>query len=448
MTDAPSEGGPGPERTEGAPAPAPRTRRPLPVRIALWAGGVLLAVVALVAAAAVGIDTAPGHRLLASVIEGRRPPNGLRVRIGRLDGSLYGRLTVRDLRLSDQKGLFLDSPAVTVDWAPSALLSKHVWLRELSTPLVRLLRVPEFKASAPKPNQPVLPDIHLTLDRLYVARLVLEPAVTGDRRALSIHDSVELQHRRVRVEAVVDAEAVDGHAGGDALRLRVDAEPSANRLRIEAHLRAPQGGVVDRLAKLDAPLSFDLDGRGTWSAWNGRAVSTLGGAQLLDAAITARSGLFTVKGRAQPSLVVKAGPVAALTAPALAFDVSGRLQDRQLDLDGRLGSDAFDLAAKGRLDLARSRYLGVRVDARLLKPQAASPKLSGQDVKAALVLDGAFAGRRWPTTSPPPASASATRSSSGCTPKPRRGWTPTAPCACPFTPRPPACWACRRRRAG
>ena len=75
--------------------------------------------------------------------------------------------------------------------------------------------------------------------------------------------------------------------------------------------------------------------------------------------------------------------MAALTDPALGFDVTGKLANRQLDLDAKVGSPALDVAAKGRLDLARSRFVGVEVLAKLLKPQAASPTLSGQDVRAA-----------------------------------------------------------------
>ena len=323
------------------PPPRKPSRRPPVKAIALWVGGVLLGLAALVAVAAVGIDTAPGHRLLVGFANKTTLANGMGFNIGRIDGSIYGRLTVRDVTLKDQKGAFLTTPAFTLDWKPTALLSKHVLLNEVSSPSIRLLRKPEFKASPPKPNQPVLPDIHLTLKKLAIDQLLLEPPVTGDRRSLSIHDSVSLQHRRAQVEAVVEAQAVDGHAGGDRLTLKIDAEPSANRLLIDAHLVAPQGGVVDRLAKLGAPLSFDLDGRGTWAAWNGRAVSTLGGKSLLDAAITARSGVFSAKGQAQPALVVKAGPVAALTDPALAFDLTGKLANRQLDLQARLGSSAL-----------------------------------------------------------------------------------------------------------
>ncbi len=372
--------------------PACKPRRHLLRVVALWIGGDLLALLALFAIGVVTLNTAPGRALLVSFVNRAKPANGLGVHVGRIDGSIYGRMTLRGLSLSDRQGVFLTSPSVTLDWRPSELLHKYVLLNEVSSRSIRLLRLPHLKPGPPpKPNQPTLPDLHLSLKRLDIAQLVLEPPVTGDRRSLAIEDSIELLHRRVMVHAAVAAQPIDGHAGGDRLTLAVDAEPSADRLLIDAHLRAPQGGVVDRLAKLNAPLSFDLDGRGTWSAWNGRVLATLGGQPMLDAGLSAHSGLFRIRGQGQPALVVKAAAVKALTAPALGLDISGRLQDRQLDLDARFGSSALTLAAKGRLDLARSRFLGVKVDARLLKPEAASPKLSGRDVRAALTLNGAFA---------------------------------------------------------
>ncbi len=372
--------------------PAKRPRRPVWPRVLGWVVGVLVALVALVAIAAVAIDTAPGHRLLVRIIEKQRPANGLTIRIGRLDGSIYKRLTVRDLAVGDLRGVFATSSSITLDWRPLELLHKHVLVEALASPRIEVLRAPALrKGPPPKPNQPLIPDIHLTLNRLDFDRVVLGPALTGDRRAVGLHGSVRLLHGRAQVDVHAQALEADGHAGGDRLSLMLDAQPSANRLLVDAHLMAPQGGVVDRLAKLNAPLTFDLDGRGTWAEWNGRALATLGGRPLLTTAIAARSGVVSLKGTAQPSLVVKAGPVAALTAPALAFDLTGKLQDRQLDGTARIGSDALDVNAKGRLDLARSAFRAVVVDARLLKPQAASPKLNGRDVRAHLSLNGAFA---------------------------------------------------------
>jgi translocation and assembly module TamB len=396
MSDTPPKPPPPetPEPTVETPAEparvaAPR-RRPDGRRVALWGLVVLAGLLLLAAVLGLGADTAGGRRLLADAVGGHRLANGLQVRVGRIEGSLYGRMTLRDVALSDAKGVFATAPALVVDWRPQALLGKHILLRELSADTVRLLRAPALKPTPPKPNQPLLPDIYLTVQRLHVGALVLEPALTGDRRSVRLDGSVELLHGRGRIDAQALAQMIDGHAGGDQLRLRLDAAPDQNRLAIDAHLSAPQGGVVDRLARLNAPLAFDLAGRGDWRAWNGRAVATLGGQSLLDTGLTARDGLFTIQGQARPALVLK-GPPAALTQPALAIDLSGRLKDRQLAGRARLGSAAMTLAADGRLDLARNRFVGVSLAGRLLRPEAASPQLRGQDIVATLKLDGPFA---------------------------------------------------------
>ena len=38
------------------------------------------------------------------------PASGLRIRIGRIDGSIWGRTQLRDVRLYDPDGLFAESP--------------------------------------------------------------------------------------------------------------------------------------------------------------------------------------------------------------------------------------------------------------------------------------------------------------------------------------------------
>jgi len=371
--------------------PAERPRRRLSGRqIAIWcasaAGGLLLLAILV----GFGANTTGGRQLLAGVVGSHRLGDGLQVKIGRIEGSLYGRMTLRDVTLSDPKGVFATSPAIVVDWRPRELLRRHYLFRELSSDTIRLLRAPALKASPPKPNAPTLPDIYLTVRKLHVGALILEPALTGDRRSLRIDGSVELLHGRARADALALAQMIDGHAGGDRLTLRLDTVPDQNRLALDAHLAAPQGGVVDRLARLGGSFAFELTGRGDWRAWNGRAVATLAGKGLLDTVLTARNGEFAARGEAHPAMVLK-GPPGALTQPALGIDISGRLQKRQLVGRARLASAAMTLAAAGRLDLARSRFVGVNVAARLLRPEAASPQLKGQDLTANLQLEGAFA---------------------------------------------------------
>src|SRR3546814_7507430 len=64
-----------------------------------------------------------------SQIEKYEFENGMKIGIGRLDGSLYGRMIVRDFTLSDPQGVFLRSPELRVDWRPIRYLANHIDVR-------------------------------------------------------------------------------------------------------------------------------------------------------------------------------------------------------------------------------------------------------------------------------------------------------------------------------
>jgi hypothetical protein len=76
----------------------------------------LLGLVALAVAVIFGIDTGPGRRFVADEIAGLRFENGMRITVGRIEGSLYGKMTLHHLSVRDTKGEFLFSPQVEVDW--------------------------------------------------------------------------------------------------------------------------------------------------------------------------------------------------------------------------------------------------------------------------------------------------------------------------------------------
>src|SRR3546814_388763 len=87
----------------GAPNPWPR-------RLARWIGIALLGLVALVALFLIGLNSDAGRRFVVTQIEKYEFENGMKIGIGRLDGSLYGEMIVSDFTLSDPKGVFLRSP--------------------------------------------------------------------------------------------------------------------------------------------------------------------------------------------------------------------------------------------------------------------------------------------------------------------------------------------------
>ncbi|MBR0551361.1 translocation/assembly module TamB domain-containing protein [Stakelama marina] len=364
------------------------TRRPLWQRIAKWFGIALAGLALLVVLLFTGLNTDFGKRFIADKIGGITTASGLNVKVGRIDGSIYGRMILRDVRVRDPKGVFLSSPKITLDWRPFAYVNNHIDVRELSSPLVRLDRLPQLKSTGPS-NKPLLPNIDIDVNKLAIDRIDIGAPVTGQRHIARVSGQVHIADRRAQILAHAATLRAQGVAGGDRLALKLDAVPDANRLDIDMQLRAPRNGLIGGLAKLDAPLALSVEGQGSWQAWNGRVNGTLGGKSLANLRIAEQNGTFQVRGDAHPGLYLK-GPVERLTSPKLAIALDATLDQRKADTRLRLRSDAFSLSTRGLIDLANNRFGDFRAEALLLKPALIAPKLRGRSVRAALALNGPF----------------------------------------------------------
>ena len=372
-----------PETDAETTAPAPRRRFSIG-RIAAWLAIAVAGLLALAIIAVFALNTDSGRRFLVGKLSGYETASGLKVELGRLDGSLYGKLTIRDLRISDPKGVFATAPQIDLDWRPFAFIRNHADIRSAAAPIITLARLPELKPVPSDPNAPTLPDIDIDIGRLKVGRLILGAPITGTRRAMTLDAVAHIADGRAQITG--NAAALDG---GDRLALVLDAVPDQDRLIVDARLNAPAGGIVAGIAGLKQPLAAQIDGRGSWSSWQGKAVAALGGKALAALDLTARNGTFTVRGPLHPGLVL-AGPVERLTAPALLVDLTTTLAARRATTRLSLRSNALAVTANGVADLARSRFEGMQVEAGLLTPGSIAPNLNGRDVRASLRLDGPF----------------------------------------------------------
>lgn len=355
-----------------------RVRRPWRILAALLALIVLLA-----GAALVWIDTPGGHRFIARQINALEFQNGMTIHVGRIDGSIYSKLEVRDLRIGDPKGVFASAPRAAMDWRPFAYLSNHIDIRSLTAPLLQVKRIPEFREV--KTDEPLLPDIDIDVAKLEVVRIEIDPAIVGQSHLASLSGTVHIADRR----AVVDARAQD-LTGGDRLAIKLDAVPEKNRFDVSLDLAAPADGLVAGLTGRAEPLTATLKGKGDWAKWDGAFTAAYGKARFADLALTARNGTFGIKGDASPGLLLPASG-ATMFAPATRIDLTAALDRRRVDLQGTLDNANFHLAAKGLVDLGENRFEGMALDFRLLRPAAIAPDFRGQGVAASLKLDGAFA---------------------------------------------------------
>ncbi len=364
--------------------------RPLWVKILKWVGIAIVALLLLLVALVLGLNTGPGRGFVVGKLDGYTTASGLKINIGRIDGSLYGAMTVHDLRLSDTKGVFAYSPEIAVDWRPFAFANGHVDIRSLTSPLVRYARNPVLKDTPPgDPNAPLLPDYDIDVNRLAVDRIEVGPAVTGQRHIAKLDGAVHIADRRAQVSANAATIAAPGVAGGDRVALKLDAVPDDNRFDVDARITGPANGMIAGMAGLKAPIAATIDGQGDWRNWRGRLAGTLGGQPLADLALTGRDGRFTVRGSTRPGLILQ-GPVERLTAPRMDVAIDATLADRKADTRIQLRSSALSVNAAGLLDLGNSRFGNFRTEAMLLTPGAIAPNLNGRSVRAAVVLDGGF----------------------------------------------------------
>lgn len=359
-----------------------------PVRIANWVLGGLAMLILLSGLMLVAINTDPGRRFVAERIAGLEFANGMKIGIGRIDGSLYGGLVLRGFTVSDPRGIFFAAPEVRLDWRPFAYRNNHLDIRSLTAPSATLARLPEFRATPPS-DGPLLPDLDVTIGRLKIDRLVIGPSVTGERRVGSVEGSARIADRRAQVRLDAGVIGGEGRAGGDRLVLRLDAVPDDNRLALDAFASAPRGGVLTRIAGLEAPLKLRVTGSGDWASWKGRLDADLDNRGLARLALSARNGTFAVRGQTRVARLVE-GPTAALLGPITNVALQSTWENRRAELGGRIGSDAFTLVLNGVADLGRNRFEDLRLTGALLKPQVLAPNLSGRDVRVAATLNGAL----------------------------------------------------------
>ena len=327
------------------------------------------------------LDTAPGHRWIVDRIGAIETSSGLRFRIGRIEGSVFGESKLKNVAILDQHGVFLTSPEIDLDWTPGAWLYNKLYIERLHARRVTLIRLPELKPSTKK--GPILPSFDIHIGRLSINRLEIGKAVTGTPRVGRLVGSADVRSGRavVKVNAAID--------GSDMLLLNLDAEPDGDRFDLELRARSISGGVIPALLGSKRSLDAMITGDGSWTRWNGRAALNLSGRPTARLALSATDGRFQLSGVMNPAQFLR-GRQMRMTAPVVRVNGSASLKDRILDGQLTLGSGALRAVASGALDLANHRFRTVRIGLDLLKPEALFTNMTGRNVRMLISLDGPF----------------------------------------------------------
>lgn len=347
-----------------------------------YAVGALLGPLALLALAAIVLNSSIGHRLVADSIASYAPASGLRITVGRIDGSLWDKATLHNVTFSDPKGQFLRVPEARLDWRPLHWFTSGLDVRELTLRRGRLARLPKLRPG--DPDAPVLPNFDIRVDRLAIVDLTVAPGIAGPQaRRVNLDGRVDIRRGRALVR-------VAGRlGGGDRLFALLDAEPDRDKLALALDYAAPRGGLLAGLAGAREDVRARVVGRGTWRDWRGALLVEQTGTRLAALRLTARSGLYRARGQVRPNGYL-AGIVRRASGDVVAVDARGTL--RESVLSGRLGliGSGAMVAANGAVDLDGNRFDRLQVTASVSDPAVAGAGTRIEGARLVALLDGPF----------------------------------------------------------
>lgn len=353
-----------------------------------WLRGLLLAVLLLVMAvggAGVVLDSPLGHRFVADRIAALVPQSGLRIRIGRIDGSLLGAMTLHEVVLSDADGRFMTVPEATLDWRPLAWAGldarRGLDIRRLILKRGTLLRAPRLIPG--DPDAPILPGYDIRLDRLAVENLTVASSVLGQRRRVDFAAKADIRGGRARVD-------LGGRLGGrDRLRLHLDSEPDRDRFALDLNYNAPGDGLLAALSGVKRDVQARVAGRGRFSEWHGWGVAAQAGRPLAAFLLDNRAGQYHLAGQVFPGDMLT-GSARAAVGERLSLVAEGTAT--RTEVKGRLlaAGAAFKSQAAGTLDLANNRAIAIKLRAALTRPERVitPAQLGGATLDA--TIDGRF----------------------------------------------------------
>lgn len=354
-------------------------------RVTIGVAAVAALMLAIVMGSYIWLDSQSGRNFVARQIAAFELENGLNIRIGKINGSIYGEAVLSDVRFRDPKGEFARAPEIRLDWNPLSYFSRGVAIHALTAKELNVSRLPAFHI-VPDRGDPLLPDLDINIERLQVDRIVFAKAIMGEEHVAALSGKVQIADRRAIIDATV------GSLRGDRIVLKLDAVPDANRFDVDLKLDAPAKGLVAGLIGREVPMKASLTGRGSWRKWDGALTAQLASEDIADLALTAREGTFTIKGTAALAKVLADSLLMRALSPVAMLDMAATFDDRVAKIAGSIRSAAVAVDADGVADLGEGRFDDLALDFRILRPGIIGSNVSGANIRGRALLNGAFVG--------------------------------------------------------
>ena len=226
---------------------------------------ILVASVAIVLAIILGVvlvapNTPPGRSMLIGLAE-RQASNALNsdVSIGALEGRLPSRIIIKDVVATADGATWLELDEAVLDWRPSGLLGKKIFVDNLLVNGLSLHSTPPPGEPAPAktPKGFTLPDAlpAIEIDRVQLRDVFVARAIAGVDARLQGDGSMKIGGRDIHA-----ALALNSPDAGDVVDIDIRRDAAQNTLIVDAAVKSPARGLLAGLAKLEGPLDLTLSG--------------------------------------------------------------------------------------------------------------------------------------------------------------------------------------------
>jgi translocation and assembly module TamB len=357
-------------------------RRSLAKRVLRWLAIAFIALLVVIAIAIAWLHTGSGRSFIVERIAKVAPASGLKIEVGRIEGSVLWSATLHDVEFRDANGtLFLEVPEIDLNWRPLKFFFTGLDVRHLVLHGGTLHAAPELRPG--DPEAPILPDFDIRVDRFVVDDLRVAEGLLGDERIIDFTARADVRDGRLLIDA-------DGEfGGGDELEALIDAYPDGDRFDIDVDYRAPAGGLLAELMGAEQDVRARIVGDGRWSAWTGSFVVNQGGDNIVALRLHNREGIYRVVGQARPG-----DYLSGLSAAALGDVVSvagvGTLEDSVLDGTLAIRGRGVSLDGEGALDLGNNAFDDFDWQLVLLDRALFGPGLDFEDTVVRATFDGPF----------------------------------------------------------
>ena len=190
-------------------------------------------------------------------IQGLLSGPGRTVTIGRVSSSWTLDVTIHDLAIADDEGVWLNVDQAKLDWAAGALFRREFRISGLDVNHMTLERLPASQPEPPPSDEPFslpqLPNLPVGLDlqRLAVKQLDLgAPVLGGEAASLTIDGSARLGRAEDGAAANLKIDRLDKPGGA---KLVMDYAPGDEHLNLDLTVEEPEGGVIARAARHSGP---------------------------------------------------------------------------------------------------------------------------------------------------------------------------------------------------